>query len=135
MIEEITKGIAKGLKTKFGKEYSIYIDSVSQGIKKPCFFILNTNCQYDRLLARRAKITFSYEIEIYLDKRTDRENILFELFSVLEFIDTDLGKLMGKNMSFSLENEKAVFKCQYTIIAEMTEEKSEYMEHLERKDV
>ena len=135
MIKKITEGIAKCIKSKFNEGYSIYTEAIEQGVKKPCFFILNKACKFDPLLGKRGKITYCFEIEVYGKSREEAEGILFELFTALGFIDTEEGKLMGKNMSFSLEGDMGIFKCEYTIIIQMQEEEYEYMEHLERKEV
>lgn len=39
MISSIIKGISVAINTEFGDGYTIYTESIEQGLKEPCFFI------------------------------------------------------------------------------------------------
>jgi len=134
MNEIIKNGIADAIKKEFGDEYSIYADSVEQGIKKPCFFILNEKCTFDRLLGKRAAVTYRYRIEAYEENREKLEKNLVGLFCFLEMIETESGKMFGRNMSFSIGKDKGIFEVEYRC-AVMFKEEYEYMEVLEREEV
>lgn len=135
MNEAIKKGIAKAIKNEFGEKYKIYDDSVKQGIEKPCFFILGKKCTFDRMLGKRAAVTFHYEIELRDEDRESAEAALFRMFGALDMIETEEGKLFGRNMSFSSEKDKGIFSVDYRCTVMFEEENGEYMEYLERKDV
>jgi len=134
MNEAIKNGVADAIRKQFGNEYSIYVDNVEQGLKKPCFFILNEKCTFDRLLGRRAAVTYRYNIELLEEDREKLEKDLVKLFYVLEMIETAEGKMFGKNMSFSVNEGKGVFFVEYRC-AVIFEEEYEYMEVLEREEV
>ena len=93
MNEVIKNGIADAIRKEFGDEYSIYADSVEQGVKKPCFFILNRKCVFDRLLGKRAAVTYRYGIEVYEDDREKLEKVLMRLFAAMDMISTAEGKM------------------------------------------
>lgn len=135
MNENIKNGIAKALKDEFGSLYRIYDDSVKQGMEKPCFFILDKKCAFDKLLGKRAAVTFYYEIEVIDEERANIEEILFRMFYALEMIETVDGKMFGRNMSFAIEKGKGIFSIQFKSLVMFRENDQEYMEYLERKDV
>ena len=135
MNEVIKNGIADAIRKEFGDEYSIYADSVEQGVKKPCFFILNRKCVFDRLLGKRAAVTYRYGIEVYEDDREKLEKVLMRLFAAMDMISTAEGKMFGRNMSFSIEKGKGIFEADFRCVVMFEEDKSEYMEVLEREEV
>ena len=135
MNDVIKNGIAEAIRRGFGDEYSIYADNVEQGMKKPCFFILNKKCVFERLLGKRAAVTYRYGIEVYEDDREKLEKVLMRLFAAMDMISTAEGKMFGRNMSFSVEKGKGIFEADFRCVVMFEEEKSEYMEVLEREEV
>ena len=135
MEEKIKKAVAKALKNEFGEKYAIYDESVKQGIEKPCFFILTEKCVFERLLGMRASVSYTIKIEGQVKTREETEGIMCRMFYALNMISDENDRFLGRNMKFELKEKKGTFSVEYRSLIMFGEEKGEYMEHMERKDV
>ena len=63
MINSIIRAISVSLNNEFGDNYTIYTETVEQGLKEPCFFISCINPTNNLFLGKRLeKICFVYSI-------------------------------------------------------------------------
>ena len=59
MINSIIEGISIAINTEFGERYTIYTESVEQGLKEPCFFISCLNPTSKVFLGEQIKCAYS----------------------------------------------------------------------------
>lgn len=106
MINSIIEAISTSLNAEFGDEYSIYTESVEQGLKEPCFFLFCINPTNRVFLGKRYFRTNKMCIQ-YFPTDKDRENeecnkVAERLFSCLEYITVSGDLLRGTKMKCEL---------------------------------
>ncbi len=113
MIEEIIAGISSKIYETFGDEYEIYVDRMAQNVKEPCFLISPmthhqrsklSNSSYSRYYREYPFCIFFFPKRVG-DQYTTNQLIAEKLYECLEYIETDIGKLRGKNMRYSIEDK------------------------------
>lgn len=65
MNEIIIKAIAKSLYDAFGDQYAIYTQPVKQGLKKPCFSIVEVAPTYTNKLGTRKRVNLPVAIHYF----------------------------------------------------------------------
>ena len=113
MIEEIIAGISSKIYETFGEGYEIYVDRMAQNVKEPCFLISPlthyqrkklSNSTYSRYYREYPFCIFFYP-ERQGDQYTMNQVVAEKLYEALEYIETDIGKLRGTNMRYSIEDK------------------------------
>lgn len=113
MIEEIIAGISSKIYETFGDEYEIYVDRMAQNVKEPCFLISPmthyqqsklSNSTYSRYYREYPFCVFFFPKRVG-DQYTMNQTVAEKLYECLEYIETDIGKLRGKNMRYSIEDK------------------------------
>lgn len=110
MIRLLVESIAIQLEAAFGEDYTIYDESIEQGLKEPCFFIQCLESTSQRYRGKRFYRTHQFCIQYFpLDKinaRTECEVIANRLYDALECLTLhdDQTKLWGKKMRHKIES-------------------------------
>lgn len=113
MIEEIIAGISSKIYETFGDGYEIYVDRMAQNVKEPCFLISPlthhqqaklSNSSYSRYYREYPFCIFYYP-ERQGGQYTMNQVVAEKLYECLEYIDTEIGKLRGKGMRYSIEDK------------------------------
>ncbi len=119
MIDEIIKGIAKGLYDEFGESgYSIYTERVEQGLNVPCFFVLCERLT-DRLYrGKRYRLSAEIKVEFVADEKADCINgninsVLEKMYDLTEIIDVDDCVLRGLETGVEKNENGFVFNVKY----------------------
>lgn len=98
MIQEIINGILAALYEEFGEEYTLYTESVEQGLKEPCFFVFCVNVETKLVRGRRYQHTGQFVIQ-YLtgskEPRAEFAEVAERLYACLEMITASDGILRG----------------------------------------
>ena len=120
MINDITAGISIKLHETFGKDYTIYVEDIPQGFKKPCFLInhvqtLNSRGYSNRYL-RNNKFDIIYFPKEGYQKKSDIYSVSQELFLSLEYIFVLDNLARGTKMSTEIVDDALHFFVNYDII-------------------
>lgn len=106
MINSIIESISIALNAEFGDDYTIYSESVEQGLKEPCFFVFCLNPTTKLFLGKRyfRKNPFCVQF-IPGDKDRVKEEcnaVAERLFSCLEYITVTGDLVQGTQMNYEI---------------------------------
>lgn len=106
MINSIIESISISLNAEFGDDYTIYTESVEQGLNEPCFFIFCLNPTNRVFLGKRYFRENGFCLQ-YLpaDKDQAREEcnaVAERLYSCLEYITVTGDLVRGTKMSYEV---------------------------------
>lgn len=127
MIEAIISGISSKIYETFGDGYEIYSDRMAQNLNEPCFLISPmTHYQKSRLCNssyRRYYREYPFCIFFYPEREgnqySENQKVAEKLYDCLEYIETDIGKLRGTGMRYSIEEKDLLnFIVKYTLFVE-----------------
>lgn len=103
MINSIIEGISISLNAEFGDDFTIYTESVEQGLKEPCFFISCINPTNRVFLGKRYFKTNQMCIQYFpTDKDRKKEecnSVSDKLFDCLEYITVSGDLVRGTKMN------------------------------------
>lgn len=113
MIEEIIAGISSKIYETFGDGYEIYSDRMAQNLNEPCFLISPlTHRQKSRLCnSTYSRYYREYPFCIFFyptregNQYSENQQVAEKLYECLEYIETDIGKLRGSEMRYSIEDK------------------------------
>lgn len=136
MEESIKNGIAAALTSEFGDKYSIYTESVEQGLKRPCFFILHKGTKYDYIPMNRCIAYYNFEIDIIFNERLNQgiNSIAQNIFDAVKIINCEGGKINAFNLELIVEEGKYKIEVTYCISGRFTKEEYELMEKLDMNE-
>ena len=101
MINSIIDGVSEAIFNEFGEEYAIYTESVEQGLKTPCFFILSAGSGLKQYLGKRYtsanKIIVQYKPNGLINDECN--TVMQRLFKCLEYITVDGDLVRGLNLT------------------------------------
>ena len=132
MEEDLRNGIAKALSAEFGDRYKIYAQSIEQGLRKPCFFIIHKGTEYAYLPMNRCLVSFSFEVQAVLSEKKnggisqEAERVL----CALKRIDCGDGNLNAFDLKLSTVDGGFKAGVIYQMSARFKEEAGELMEKL-----
>lgn len=112
MINEIVDSIAIALFNEFGEGYSIYTDTVEQGLQEPCFFIADLTTITDQYLGSRKNNLCTFDVHYFSKLRTQRDilDVSMRLLECLKLITSAAGnRFLGTGMH--TEKEDGVLHC------------------------
>jgi hypothetical protein len=136
MIEQIINGILTAISEEFGDEYTLYTESVMQGMKEPCFFVFCINPNTRLFRGRRYYHENQFAIQ-YLtaadEPRTECASVAERLFACLELITVDGDLMRGTEMDADISDEVLTFTVSYNFFSYVanTEEPMEVFEGTE----
>lgn len=88
-INNIISGICESLFNEFGDGFEIYTESITQGLKEPCFYIKNLNSENEHYINNRYKNELLFSVQ-YFPKTEDKcfecNNVAERLSNCLELI-------------------------------------------------
>jgi protein involved in ribonucleotide reduction len=87
MLNEIMIGIAQKLNQVFGDDYHIHIDEIEQGLKEPCFLIVNLKGAQEQEIGTLYNRDQSFDIH-YFPK--NKKKIIREVNSVVDTLNMEL---------------------------------------------
>ena len=112
MEENIANGIAASLYNEFGDEYNIYTESIEQGLKRPCFFILHKGTKYDFLPIDRCIAYYEFEVDLIINEKLNQKinSIAQRVFNAIKTVDCSDGYINAFNLQ--LEVNEGSYKIQ-----------------------
>lgn len=113
MIEEIIAGISSKIYETFGDDYEIYSDRMAQNLNEPCFLISPMRHYQKSRLCNSTVSRYYREYPFcifFFPKRegqqySENQLVAEKLYECLEYIETDIGKLRGSEMRYSIEEK------------------------------
>lgn len=139
MINKIIVGMSQALDEEFGDDFSIYTESIEQGLDNPCFLITNIVHTHDAKLSNRYQDNNSFMIQYFPESDTDYLNeingMISKLEGVLEWIAVDSSKVYGMNMTSNVVDGVLNFQVDYNVRILKTTQESERMNNLKYKGV
>ncbi|WP_438349932.1 phage tail terminator family protein [Paenibacillus sp. FA6] len=103
MINDVVNAIAIKLNQVFGEDYTIYTESVKQGLEEPCFFIVLLTSRQTQVIGKRYFREQPFDIHYFpstTDQKTEMHEIVDRLNDALEYITTISGDLLrGTNIN------------------------------------
>lgn len=106
MINSIIESISISLYTEFGDDYTIYTESVEQGLQEPCFFVFCINPTNQLFLGKRYFREHGFCIQ-YFPKdenqvKQEGNAVAERLYSCLEYISVSGKLLRGTKMKYQI---------------------------------
>lgn len=105
LLNKIIDGIAMKLNQVFGDGYQIYTESVEQGLKEPCFFIVPLKPMQKQIVGKRYFREHPFDIHYFPateDENTECLNVADQLFDALEAITVDGDVIRGSNINHEI---------------------------------
>jgi len=119
MIKKIIDGILAALSEEFGDEYTLYTESVMQGMKEPCFFVFCINPTNRLFLGKRYFRENQFCIQYFpadKDRAKEECNAVAErLFSCLEYITVTGDLVRGTKMKYEVVDGVLNFFVNYDL--------------------
>ncbi len=116
MINKIIKAIGAALNNEFGDTYKSYAEEVTQGMEKPCFFILcdkpRNELFFNRKYFRSNAFCIQY-VPSTEDIREECNEVAERLFQCLEYLQVEDSLLRGTKMEPEMENGVLYFFVNY----------------------
>lgn len=109
MIEEIVKKI----RDAFGSNYRIYTENVEQGLKTPCFSILQISANGNRFLQNRYKNTHQFMIQ-YFPAGKHAYSECSVMLNKLLILLVDVGNYHATKLNAEVANEVLNVEAVYT---------------------
>lgn len=136
MINSIIEGISIATNTEFGERYTIYTESVEQGLKEPCFFISCLNPTSKVFLGERYFRTNQMCIQyISTNKSVGKEEcnaVVERLFNCLEYITVGEDLVRGSKMSSEIVDGVLNFFVNYDLFTLRLRNKEDAMHEVLR---
>ena len=136
MIQDCINGICMAINHEFNvssREYEIYTESVEQGMKEPCFFVLCINQNHELQIRGRYQRSFPFMIQYFPvseEPRTECQAVMERLAVCLEQVDMGDAKIHGSHINGQVVDGILNFSVDYVVFACLPVEQSE-MEKLE----
>jgi hypothetical protein len=116
MLIDLIEAISIKLNTEFGSGYKIYTESVAQGLKKPCFFILLLEKIQKQVLGKRYLMTQPFDIHYFpstKDQNTECHTVAERLETALETVTMKGDILRGTGIHYEIVNDVLHFFVNY----------------------
>lgn len=116
MLNKLIDAIALKLNLEFGDGYAIYKESVKQGLKEPCFFIVLLTSSQTQVLGKRYFREHPFDIHYFPitnDKNTEFLDVVDKLNDVLEYITMDADLIRGTKISHEVVDDVLHFYVNY----------------------
>lgn len=119
MTNEAVNGVIAALVAAY-PNVPIYDEPVPQEAKEPCFFVRSVSPRQRLFLNRRYHRTELIEVVYFPKKENPREDaneVLEQLFNILEMIQVGQETIRGADMEATVEDETGVFTVYYRYFA------------------
>jgi hypothetical protein len=137
MINCVVDGISEKLHSVFGGKYTIYTESVKQGLEEPCFFIQLVAPSSTRGLNRRFSRQNLFAIQFFPasgEPKAECNQMQDDLYLALEYITVDGNMQRGIGMRGELVDGVLHFFVNYNMFVIVPEEET-LMEILEIENI
>lgn len=115
--ETIKSAMAKTLALNY-PEVTLYKNKVSQGMKKPCFFITQLETENTEIRKNVFKRVYLMSVRFHKDNalRIDLDSVGFDLLSIFNTLELDGESVCyGKNLKYEIVDNVLQFFVTYTL--------------------
>lgn len=132
MLNRVIEAISIKLNLVFGDAYTIETESIKQGLKEPCFFILSLSPSQTQIIGKRYLRRQPFDIHYFPsteDKNEEMNDVADRLYDALEYVamlDGDV--LRGADLNHQIVNGVLHFFVNYNMYVHKVEVPSDYME-------
>jgi hypothetical protein len=133
MFNETMIGISQKLNQVFGDDYKIHLDEIEQGLKEPCFLIVNLKGGQEQEIGTLYTRDQSFDIHYFPQgKKITREvnDVADTLKMELEYITVDDNPVRGTGMKHEVVDGVLHFFVNYDIRIRKAIEPDPFMETL-----
>lgn len=131
--------MSQALDEEFGDDFSIYTESIEQGLDNPCFLITNIVHTHDAMLSNRYQDNNSFMVQYFPESNIDYLNeingVVGRLEDALEWITVDSSKVHGINMTSNVVDGVLNFQVDYNVRILKSKQELERMNNLKYKGV
>lgn len=121
----LLEGVARSISSRFGEEYTIYIEHIEQGFSEPCFYLKLLSSSRAEFIMGRHKRQYLLDLHYFpKDGADDCYLVASELYTLLRYLKvTDAITVLGKEMHATTEEHVLHFFVTYDwIVQERKEE-------------
>lgn len=119
MVNDLIDGISVKLNQVFGDDYRIYSEDVKQGLREPCFFIVDLNPSSTQVIGNRYFRQNPFDVHYFpVDTGSNEEinTVASKLFDALEYITLLNGDLVrGTEMHYEKVDDVLHFFVQFNL--------------------
>jgi hypothetical protein len=133
MLNSIIDSIAIKLNQEFGDSYSIYTESVEQGLNEPCFFIFLLPSSQDQVVGKRYLRKQPFDLHFFPGTKYKNKEILDvvdRLNDAMEFVTLDTNVIHGTNIHHEVVDGVLHFFVDYNFHVIKSEVPEDSMENL-----
>lgn len=134
MIRLLVESISIQLEAAFGEDYTIYDESIEQGLKEPCFFIQCLNPTEElffwKRYFRKNQFCIQYFPENKLHGKEECYAVGERLFSCLEYLDVGGDLVMGTKRKYEVVDGILHFFVNYDLFVYKVAEPVPFMEEV-----
>lgn len=105
--------IVKRIRDNFDNTYRIYTENVLQGLKTPCFSIIETSSNGGREVGNRYKLNHHVIIQ-YFPNSANKYAECSEILKKIILLLNDFGNFHGKNITGTITDEVLTVSLNYT---------------------
>ncbi len=133
MERSIANGIAESLYKEFGDKYNIYTESIEQGLKRPCFFILHKGTKYNFLPMNRCIAYYEFEIDLIINEKLNQNinSVAQNVFNAVKTVECSDGYINAFDLQLENKEGSYKFKAVYGMSGRFGEGRYELMEKLD----
>ena len=135
MIQEIKTAIAAAIHGELGDGYTIYTETVEQGLTKPCFLITCIKSQVRKVSIGRYGQQMDFDIQYHSNSQNtleDSHDVATKLYGALECIQCAEGiKLRGRNQSHGMVEDTLHHVVSYKVMLKDEEDEVDKMESID----
>jgi len=118
MVNKIIDGISIKLNQVFGSGYKIYSESIKQGLKEPCFFIIALNPSEESVLSTRFFRQCPFDIHYFPvgpDSNAEMQAVAESMYMAMEWIEVEANIVRGVQMNHQVIDGVLHFFVQYNM--------------------
>jgi len=134
MIKKIIDGILAALSEEFGDEYTLYTESVMQGMKEPCFFVQCLNPTEELFFWKRYFRQNQFCIQYFPEDKMHGKQECYavgeRLLSCLEYLDVSGDLVMGTKRKYEVVDGILHFFVNYDLFVYKVAESVPVMEEV-----
>ena len=139
MVNETIDGLSVILSNLF-EDVTIYSESIPQGFKEPCFFILNLTSEEQALLGNRALRITSFNIQYFpkdqFSPKAECQRVAETLYGVLRNVEMLNGIIInGTNLNHEIVDNVLHFQVTFKSTINYPKYENESMGNLEIKSI
>ncbi|MFI3175765.1 MAG: hypothetical protein R3Y53_11335 [Bacillota bacterium] len=138
MLQQMIEGVVFEIRKEFGGDKNIYLETVKQGLQKPCFFVLPKEMKTQKIRGGRLSHEIHFQVT-YLPENEDGRAECYavgeRLLGVLGVVKVRDGAVRGRKTNIVVDDGllhfSAIYEYQFFVEEQKGEAEHETMEALQ----